>query len=175
MDEDLIVVPHSNAGLYVPAIAAHRRALSFVFVDALLPAASGRIELAPPAALLDVLRDKADENGVLPPWTAWWPEADVAALFPVDTVRASVEREQPRLPLSYFDGSLPIPPGWDQRPGAYLAFGESYSDERGDAARRGWPVATIAGTHLHMLVDPEQVASQILTLLNAAARRPAPR
>lgn len=163
-DDELILVPHSNAGLYVPAIAAQRRVRGFVFVDALLPAADGAIEMAPPAAMLDALRKKADPNGLLPPWTAWWEEVDVAALFAGDAARERVESEQQRLPLSYFAGSMPIPAGWDQRPGAYLAFGDTYDSERTAAESRGWPVMTLTGAHLHMLVAPEHVASAILTL-----------
>ncbi len=87
-----------------------------VFVDAILPPPRGRIPLAPPA-LLDVLREKADDDGLLPPWTSWWDEVDVAALFPSPESRAGVEQEQQRLPLSYFVDALAVPQGWDQRPG----------------------------------------------------------
>lgn len=60
-----------------------------------------------------VLADKADSDGLLPPWTSWWDEANLAGLFPDPEVRARVEREQPRLPLSYFSAQLPVPFGWD--------------------------------------------------------------
>lgn len=168
--EDLILVPHSNAGLYVPVIATQRRVRAFVFVDALLPTRSGFIEMAPPAAMLDVLRQKADADGLLPPWTAWWEEADVADLFPDSTIRERVERELPHLPLTYFDGSMPIAAGWDQRPGAYLAFGDTYDKHRTEAEKRGWSVVTLAGAHLHMLVEPVQVASQILAFVASQSR-----
>lgn len=90
--------------------------MAAVFVDAILPPPRGRIPLAPPA-LLDVLREKADDDGLLPPWTSWWDEVDVAALFPSPESRAGVEQEQQRLPLSYFVDALAVPQGWDQRPG----------------------------------------------------------
>lgn len=76
-----------------------------------------------------------------------------------------------RLPLSYFAGSMPIPAGWDQRPGAYLAFGDTYDGERTEAEKRGWPVVTPAGTHLHMLAEPERVASEILVLVRRGSAR----
>jgi hypothetical protein len=69
----------------------------------------------------------------LPEWTHWWDEADFEGLFPSAGVREQVEREQPRLPLSYFHESLPAPSGWDDRPCAYLAFGDTYSTERNEA------------------------------------------
>ena len=107
-----------------------------------------------------------DNNGLLPPWTSWWDEADVAALFPDAETRARVELEQQRAPLSYFEGVLPVPQGWDERPGAYLAFGDTYAAERAEAARRGWPVSTLPAGHLHMLIDPKRIATELVALMN---------
>jgi hypothetical protein len=159
-DRDVVLVPHSNAGLYVPALTAVRRVAGYLFVDAGLPGDTGPVPVAPPA-LRDGLRPLAGPDGLLPPWTDWWPEADVAALFPDAATRRDVEREQVRLPLSYFDGTLPVPAGWAAAPGGYLAFGDTYAEDRARAADRGWPVATLAGAHLHLLVDPGAVAAAI--------------
>jgi hypothetical protein len=46
-DADVILVPHSNAGGYVPALAARRRVTGFVFADAVLPPASGTMPMVP--------------------------------------------------------------------------------------------------------------------------------
>ncbi|MDJ0355946.1 hypothetical protein [Paenarthrobacter sp. PH39-S1] len=126
LDRELVVIPHSNAGAYVPALVMQRRVVASIFVDAVLPPDRGRVPLAP-AAFLDFLRGIADKTGLLPVWTMWWDEADVASLFPDAVTRARVEGEQQRLPLSYFEGSLPVPEGWASRPGAYLAFGDIYA------------------------------------------------
>ncbi|HEU4421304.1 MAG TPA: hypothetical protein VFR67_02055 [Pilimelia sp.] len=163
---DLVLVPHSNAGLYVPALSAHHRVIAYSFVDAGLPPRHGHVPLAPPGAY-EFLREKADDEGLLPPWTQWWEAADVAPLFPSADVRRRVEREQQRLPLSYFAGTLPVPSGWDDRPGTYVAFGDTYADDRLAASRRGWPVTTLPGGHLHTLIDPERVAAEIDTFLTA--------
>jgi hypothetical protein len=163
-DKDIVLVAHSNAGLYVPALVQERRVVANVFVDAGLPVRNGRVPLAPPA-FRDFLLQKADADGLLPGWTHWWDETDLEGLFPSAEVREQVEREQPRLPLSYFQESLPAPFGWDDRPCAYLAFGDTYSTERNEAEARGWPVTTLPGQHLHTLVAPEQVASAIDALL----------
>ena len=101
---------------------------------------------------------------MLPPWTQWWDE-DLSGLFPSQEVRDQVERGQPALPLSYFAGSLQAPPGWDDRPGAYLGFGSAYAAELAAAAARGWPTHVLDGQHLHQLVDPDQVAAAIQELL----------
>lgn len=155
VDRDIVLVPHSNAGAYVPELAVQRPVVATVFVDAILPPPSGRVPLAP-AAFLDVLRAKADDDGLLPPWTSWWAEVDVAALFPSAESRAEVEQEQQRLPLSSFT----------DRPGAYVAFGDTYAGDREAAAQRGWPVRTLPAGHLRQLHDPDQVAETLLALLD---------
>jgi len=163
-DERLVLVPHSNAGLYVPGLVAQRRVAAAVFVDAVLPIPGSPTPVAP-VALLELLRPKVDADGMLPPWTTWWDEPQVAELFPSRTVREQVEGEQKRLPLSYLTGVVPDAPGWEAVPGPYLSFGDTYAAARQAAAQRGWPTATMPGRHLHMLVDPDGVADQILSLL----------
>jgi hypothetical protein len=162
-DRDVILIPHSNAGLYVPGLVAERRVVGYVFVDAGLPPADGRVRLAP-EEFADFLAAKADQDGMLPPWTQWWDE-DISGLFPSREAREQVERGQQAMPLSYFAGSLPVPPGWDDRPGAYLGFGSTYAAEQAAAAARGWPTAVLDGQHLHQLVDPDRVAAEIQGLL----------
>jgi hypothetical protein len=166
-DQDVVLIPHSNAGLYVPALTTQRRVTGYVFVDAVLPAPADQAPMIPPA-LYDIIAAKADADGVLPPWTAWWDE-DISSLFPSTAVREQFEREEPRLPLAYFAGSMTITSGWDNRPGSYLAFGDVYAEEVTDAAARGWPTHTLPGEHLHMLIDPAQVAAEIIALLDATA------
>jgi hypothetical protein len=160
----LVLVPHSNAGLYVPQLVHEREVVATVFVDAALAPAEGAAALAP-EAFLDFLETRADADGLLPPWTRWWDDADVDVLFPDRATRRRVEAEQPRLPLAYFRDALPVPARWLARPSAYLAFGDTYADEREQARQQGWPVETLVGEHLHMLVDPDEVAATITGLL----------
>jgi hypothetical protein len=167
-DRDVVLVPHSNAGLFVPSLAVRRRVAGYVFVDAGLPLdGADRVPMIP-SEFYEMLAGKADGDGLLPPWTQWWDEDSVSELFPDAGTRAAVEREESRLPLSYFAETLPVPPGWADRPGAYLAFGDAYAPERTAAAGRGWPVTTLAGEHLHMLVDPVEVAGAITDLITGA-------
>ena len=160
----LVLVPHSNAGLYAPQLGAQLDVRATVYVDAALPDAGSDTPLAPPS-FLAFLRDLADPDGVLPPWTHWW--GDATHLFPDAATRHAVEREQQRLPLAYFVSRVPVPAGWTERPAAYLAFGDTYADERALAASHGWPVRTVAGgTHLHQLHDSAGVGRAILDLLS---------
>lgn len=164
-DRDLVLIPHSNAGLFVPWLAERQRVIGYVFVDAGLPLDAGSLGSMLPAEFHRMLAGKADEAGLLPPWTQWWTGEDLSGLFPDARTRETVEREQQRLPLAYFEESVPVPADWPARPGAFLAFGDTYTAERAAAVARGWPVTTLPGEHLHMLMDPEGVAAAITDLV----------
>jgi hypothetical protein len=167
--EPVVLVPHSNAGLYVAALAAERRVEAVLFVDALLPGAAP----ATPTTSADMrtwLGGLADVDGLLPPWTRWWPEDEVTGLLGDDRTRREVRAGEPRLPLSYFDQTVPSPAGWQRLPAAYLALGDTYAEERAEAVRRGWPVETLAGGHLHPIVDPVATTDALERLLAALER-----
>jgi len=171
-DGPVLLVPHSNAGLYVPMLAERLDVIGVVYVDAALAEDGPDTALAPPA-LVDHLRTLMDPDGVLPPWSRWWAAEDLVGLFPDDVTRAVVEREQPRLPLAYFTRRLPVPAGWSDRPSAYLAFGDTYAVEIARARELGWPVEVMAGRHLHQLHEPAAVADAILRLASGTTREPA--
>lgn len=160
-DRSAVLVAHSNAGLFVPVIVAEaaRPVVGCLFVDATLPARQGPTPVVPPEAL-GFLRALA-VDGLLPPWTTWFDEAEVAPMFPDAQVRAAMEAEQPRLPLSYYEQQIPVPTGWDAAPCGYLLFGPPYEQVANEAAARGWAVERIPGRHLHQLVDPDGVAERI--------------
>jgi len=158
-----ILVPHSNAGLYAPAVAARAGARGIVFMDAALPPSEGRAPLAP-AQLREHLNRLVGADGLLPPWTDWWDEEDVAPLFPTPAVRRRVEAGQPRLPLEYFACEVEAPRGWSDRACAYLAFGGTYAEEITRARALGWPVGVLSGGHLHHLHAPRAVAEQVRRL-----------
>ncbi|RNM16476.1 alpha/beta fold hydrolase [Nocardioides pocheonensis] len=162
--EPLVLVLHSNAGLYAAALAAERDVRGLVFVDAGLPADAPTTPTAP-EPFRAFLAGLADADGLLPVWTQWWDSDDLEGLFPDDAARRAVEAEQGRLPLSYFDAAVPCPPGWAGLPAAYVAFGDTYAAEATDAASRGWPVVRLAGGHLHPLVAPDEVAAVLEGLL----------
>jgi hypothetical protein len=161
---ELVLVPHSQAGLYAPRLGELLPVRATVYVDAALPTGGRETTLARPG-FLERLRSLADPDGVLPVWTRWWDDVD--DLFPDAATRAAVEREQRRLPLAYFTSRVPVPDGWAERPAAYLGFGATYADELAFARAQRWPTTVLAGRHLHQLVDPAAVGSTILALLAA--------
>ncbi len=164
-DGEVVLVPHSNAGLYVPSLAERPEVVGAVFVDAAVPLDPGEVPLAPPG-LRTMLAEIADHQGRLPPWSAWWDPADVAVLLPDEAMRRRLERGQPRLTLGYFSETVPVPLGWEEGlTAAYLAFGDTYAEEREAATDLGWPTRTLPGGHLHLLVDPTTVARAIDSLV----------
>jgi hypothetical protein len=164
---DVVLVPHSNAGLYAPLLAERIGARATVYVDAALAGDGPDAPLAPPR-FLELLEGLAGDDGLLPPWTQWWD--DVSGLFPDEETSAAVEAGQPRLPLSYFTSRVAVPSGWFDRPCAYLAFGDTYADEVAFALAQEWPLTVLPGRHLHQLVAPVEVAAAIEEL--AARARP---
>ena len=167
-EPDLALVPHSNAGLYAPAVAVERDVAATVFVDAAIPRPAATMT---PPAVLEILETLVDAEGLLPPWTRWWPDDEVAALFPDQATRHRVEAAEPRLPLSYFRAEPPPPHACTGRAG-FLGFGDTYASERAAAVDRRWPVRTLPGHHLHMLVDPEAVAAAVAEILGELDRLP---
>lgn len=161
--QPIVLVAHSNAGLFVPVIrrAIRRPVAAIALVDAALPAQGGETPVASDDQL-DVLRSLADADGVLPRWTAWWDDADVAAMFPDPITRKAVSDEQPRLPLSYYKQRIPAPRGWDDGPVLYVEFSSPYATIAAEAHRRGYAVQRLPGEHLHQIVAPAAVAALLL-------------
>jgi hypothetical protein len=168
--EPIVLVGHSGAGLLLPTIAGALTAevAGLIFVDSFLPAASGVQPLAS-AEFIDELRALA-ANDLLPPWSTWFGEAMMSELIPDKRLRAAVEEEMPRAPLSYFEASVPLPEGWGSRPCAYLLLaGDPYRTSAAEARARGWPVSEIQGQHLAMASEPVAVAEALLDLERALA------
>ena len=162
--DDVVLLPHSNAGYVAPAVSAAAGA-PVVFVDAALPAAPGATRLAPPA-FRSHLATLAGPDGRLPRWTRWWPREDLAAVLP-DALFDRVDAVLPEVPLSYVDGEVPVPTGWQAGRCAYLAFGSTYAEELELAVRHGWPHRRLAGAgHLHLLVEPDGTAAAVADLVD---------
>ncbi len=166
--EPVILVAHSNAGLFVPVITSElgRPVACSIFADASVPPAAGQTPVAE-SDFVPFLRDLAGQDARLPPWTSWWGDEDVSALLPDPLVRDVIVAEQPRLPLEYYLEQIPVPAGWDEHPCGYLLFSDAYDGQAAGARLRGWPVRTVAGEHLHQVVDPAGVAQALLGLADA--------
>jgi hypothetical protein len=157
-----LVLTHSNGGRYA-ALAAP--GVPTVHVDAALPPESGAPATMAPTEMLERLGGMAGDDGLLSPWSRWWPEEVFTAVLPDPTAREVMRGHEHAMPLAYFHSRLGAPPGWTGEPQAYLAFGDTYADEVALAGRHGWPVIRMDGAgHLHHLVAPRQVADAVLEL-----------
>jgi hypothetical protein len=162
-DRPFAVVAHSNAGNLLPGISAARDVVAVVLMDAAFPADPGSHPVAP-AHLVAQLTELADEHGLLPPWSTWFPDEAVLALGLDAGQLAELRRVEPRIPLEYLTGTVEVEHAWARSiPGAYVSFGDSdaYANERRVAASLGWRVRALGGGHLHPLVAPEEVAAVI--------------
>jgi pimeloyl-ACP methyl ester carboxylesterase len=166
LTEPLVLVGHSGAGLLLPQIAPTlgTEIAALIFVDAFLPPTTGSAPLAEPE-FMDQLRALADD-AVLPPWSTWFGEQGLRELIPDERLRTQLEREMPRLPLSYFEASVPAPAGWQNRPCGYLLFAnEPYGPSAAWAREHHWPVVELADAHhLTLVTDPAAVTDALLGL-----------
>ena len=171
---EVVLLGHSGAGPLLPAIGEGLDVpvTAYVFIDAGLPAPGTATPLAPPQ-FLEFLTDLAVE-GVLPPWSQWWPLGAMKTLLPDEVVRRRIEAELPRLPLSYFKEEVPAVQGWSDARGVYLQLSAPYEDDAARAEARGWPTERLDAGHLHAVVDAEDVTARIQRLLSLAGVRASP-
>ena len=162
----LVLVAHSGAGPLLGSIGS-RLATSpaaYLFVDAGLPSQV-------PATRLDQMRSEGGNwvnefasflaaGGRFPAWT----DADLREEVPNPVERKMViDTLRPR-GLDYFTETLEATESLPTLPGGYLQFTSTYRVHAEAAAALGWPVMSKAVNHFHMLVDPEAVAADIITL-----------
>jgi hypothetical protein len=153
-----VVVPHSNAGRFGPAVAEAVGA-RLVCLDSLLP---GR---EPDHGWLEFLRSREMPDGLLSPWSTWWPREDVESM--VGEHWDLLATDEPRVSLRLLSEQPPAPEDWLARRSGYVAFGQTYAEQATLVEAHGWEVRRLDGEHLHLLIAPDDVAE---TLLEVAAR-----
>jgi pimeloyl-ACP methyl ester carboxylesterase len=172
LDQRIILVGHSGAGLLLPVIAdaSDNEVAALVFVDSFLPPPAGGLPLGSPA-FMDQLRAMATA-GVLPPWSQWFGPDAMRELVPDERLRADLEAEMPRLPLSYFEATVPLPEDWSIRPCGYLLLSATvYAASAAEARARGWPVTEIPDVqHLATATDPIPVTDGLIDMADSLER-----
>jgi pimeloyl-ACP methyl ester carboxylesterase len=172
LDQRIVLVGHSGAGLLLPVIAdaADSDVAALVFVDSFLPPRAGRLVLGPPA-FMDQLRAMATD-GVLPPWSRWFGADAMRELVPDERLRADLEAEMPSLPLSYFEATVPVPDDWADCPCGYLLLSAgAYRESAAEATAFGWPVSEIRDVqHLAIATNPTAVTHALLDIERALAQ-----
>lgn len=165
--QPVILIGHSRAGPLLAAAGTmlEDRVRGYVFVDARLPA-PGRswMETVSPGFAAR-LRDMADPQGWLPPWSQWFGEEELAALLPDPAVRQHFAAGCPRLPLAMLEEVHPPAPGWPNALGGFLQFTGDYEDEVARVRELGWPVRQMPSQHLALLTEPGRVARELSQLI----------
>lgn len=165
LDGPVVVIGHSGASAYLPEIGRrlgdHVRV--FIFVDAVVPPRHGAHQT--PAGMKQLLDEKT-VNGILLRWLDWWPAEAVEEMLPNAADCEVLCADMPRLPRSLFDEGIPVPDGWSDRSCTYLKLSGAYDAEFEDAGKRGWPRASVDGTHLSIHTDPDRVLSAIESLID---------
>lgn len=157
-----VVVAHSGAGALLPVVTAGTGARAAVFLDAVLPEV-GAATWTADAAQRTLFQEHTQPDGRLRPWAEWWPSTLVEQLLPDPAVRAEFVGSCPRLPVSFYDHPVPLPPAWAAC--AYVALGGAYADEVRRAADHGWPVRSLGRSHLATITHADEVAATILDVL----------
>lgn len=119
-----------------------------------------------PAELAAQVREMADAEGWLPPWSQWWGDEVLAELLPDPRMRKDFAAGCPPLPLAMFREVHPAVLPWPDAPGAYLRLSEAYEDEAAKARKRGWPVTAQPSHHLAPLTEPRRVSARLCELLD---------
>ena len=165
------VLGFSGAGITLPAVAAGVGAQRVVWVDALMPAASGA------TVADDDIRARVAglvHNGRIPDWTTWWGPGALAELVPDARLRTAIESDGHELPADFYDVAVPVPDVWPDGGARYIQLSAAYDAAAAEARRRGWPVSgEPAGAHLDIANQPGWIAD--LLAERGASARPAPR
>ena len=164
-----VLVGHSGAGQLLPAIRrfSERPVRACLFVDAGLPEDG--------ASRLDQIRrespDAAAEleahlaaGGRFPEWT----DEDLREVVPPDGLRRGLLEELRPRPLAYFTEPIPVPGAWPDAPCGYLRLSAAYDPALEAARAMGWPTRSIDAGHFHMMVEPDEVVDELLSLLDEA-------
>lgn len=164
--EPWVLAGHSGAGRLLAVVALAVETTALVFVDAGLPGEPSHLATAPGGVRLHAF-SLADDRGMLPPWTEWWPAEVLDQILPDQAQQQALRSDTPRVPFDLL--VEPLPQAQEKVPCGYLAF--TYETEWLEAQRRGWATATLDGGHLHQMVAPAEVAGAIEALARATMER----
>jgi hypothetical protein len=161
-----VVLGHSGAGAFIPTTAQRTGAAVSVFIDAVVPGDTP--VFTPSGRFLELVDGVPVEDGRLAPWHTWWPADVLAELVPDEALRTELTEDVPRVPRSFYDDPVPLPPRWWARPTAFLQLSDAYGDERRRAERWGWPTLRLNGHHLDLATRPDEIAEHLRRLVDSA-------
>jgi hypothetical protein len=154
------VLGFSGAGVVLPSVAAAVGARRVVWLDAVVPVASGAT--GTPAALRAQLT-RFVRGDRLAAWPEWWPPAVLAEELPDARLREAVLAGAPQLPADFHDHAVPVPDAWPQDDVRYVQLSAAYDAAAAEARARGWTVVGDgSGRHLDVAARPAPVVDLLL-------------
>jgi hypothetical protein len=154
-----VVLGFSGAGVVLPAVAAAAGARRVVWLDAIVPAASGAT--ATPAERRERLA-RFVRGDRLAAWPDWWPPEVLAGELPDPDLRVEVAAEALQLPADFHDYAVPVPDAWPQDDVRYVQLSAAYDADAAEARTRGWTVVGDgSGRHLDVAARPVAVADLV--------------
>ena len=153
------VLGFSGAGVTLPAVAAETGAQRVVWVDALMPSATGATVADDEIRELVAARVR---NGRIADWTTWWGPGALAQMVPDVRLRAAIEADGHELPADFYDVAVPVPGTWPEEGACYVQLSPGYDEAAAEARARGWPVVGGPdGAHLDIATAPSWVADRL--------------
>jgi hypothetical protein len=172
--DEAVLVGHSSATPLVASLAATLPCRGIILVDGEVPPARGPAAPVRPA-LRDFINSIAGSDGALPVWSQWFgADARRRSLVGLDRLArdakafADFEHALPTLSVGWFDDTIALA-GWDHVPAGYIQCSPLYDHAAEEARRRGWPVVTLQGTHLHPTLEPAETMRAIVSLAHQLA------
>ena len=167
--EPLTVVAHSGAGQLVAHIGAAldrqgRTVDAFLLVDAGTPPAhaSRLAQLREESPELAEQLESLYESGEgFPNWTQEW----LTPLVPDPDRRRRLVDGVRKLPMDFWQETIPAVPSWSAAPCGVLLLSGAYEATAQQARDHGWALRQLdVGNHFFMLVEPETVARELVGL-----------
>lgn len=162
-----IVVGYSAGTVLAAWLAPRVDAAGLILVDGEIPPTQGPCPILP-ERVASQLKSRAGPDG-LPRWSDWWPDdlAEPLGLGPLARMRPELvevlQREERAFPVDWVDQTLDLE-DWSGIPTGYLRLSHFYDAHLADAEKRGWPVATIDGSHLHPAIMGTETAGALMAV-----------
>ncbi len=167
----LVVVGHSGACPRLALVVAElldrgHDVEAMILVNGRLPE-DGVVPTERDFPMSDTLDALVRPDDYLPPWHRWWGPM-ISDMLPGDEARTRVLGEAKPVPRAVFDQPIPAPELPESVGRAYLALGELYLPTLEAAQADGFEVRRLDGEHLHMVVQPVEVAATLMSLSDRA-------
>lgn len=156
------VIGFSGAGPLLPVIADRLEASALIFVDAGVPPEAGTYVAD---ERIKTMVEENSRNGILNPWSKWWPAGTMERLITDQAARSLFEAELPAVPGGLYDESIPMPAGWSNLQCGYLKLSSAYEADLAEARRRGWTNVELELDHLALMTKPTPVIAALREVL----------